>query len=43
MKHFDRGTIDFVALRDIAAGEEIRTSYNGNPVDRKRVWFEVNE
>jgi len=43
VKHFDRGTIDFVALRDIAAGEEIRTNYNGEPDSRKMVWFEVSE
>ena len=43
VKHFDRGTIDFIALKDIAAGEEICTNYNGKPDDRKKVWFEVSE
>ena len=43
VKHFEHGTIDFIALRDIAAGEEIRTNYNGVPDDRKKVWFEVSE
>lgn len=43
VKHFDRRTIDFIALRDIAAGEEIRTNYNGVPDSKKMVWFEVSE
>jgi hypothetical protein len=33
----------FVALRDIAAGEEITVNYNGDPGDRSPVWFEVIE
>jgi SET domain-containing protein len=41
MKHFDRGTIDFIALRDIAAGEEIRTNYTGDPAGREPLWFKV--
>lgn len=43
VKRFDRRSIDFIALRDIAAGEEIRTNYNGEPESRKMVWFEVSE
>jgi uncharacterized protein len=43
VKRYDRLTIDFVALRDIDAGEEIRTNYNGEPGSRKMVWFEVSE
>ncbi len=43
VKDFGRRTIDFIALRDIAAGEEIRTNYNGVPESRKLVWFEVSE
>ena len=43
VKHLDRLSIDFIALRDIAAGEEIRTNYNGDPDSKKMVWFEVNE
>jgi SET domain-containing protein len=43
VKHFDRGTIDFIALRDIAAGEEIRTNYNGDPAGREPVWFAVTD
>jgi uncharacterized protein len=31
----------FVALRDIAAGEEITVNYNGEPKDRSPVWFDV--
>ena len=33
----------FVALRDIAAGEEITVNYNGEPHDRSPVWFQVVE
>jgi SET domain-containing protein len=33
----------FVALRDIAAGEEITVNYNGKPRDRTPVWFDVIE
>ena len=33
--------IDFIALRDIATGEEITTNYNGDPDDRSPLWFEV--
>ena len=34
-------TIRFVALRDIAAGEEVTTNYNGDPANRKPVWFDA--
>lgn len=43
VKHFERLTIDFIALKDIAPGEEIRTNYNGDPDSKKMVWFEVSE
>lgn len=43
VKHFDRLTIDFIAIRDIAVGEEIRTNYNGEPGDQTRLWFDVIE
>jgi hypothetical protein len=33
--------LSFVALRDIAAGEEILINYNGNPGDRQAVGFEL--
>jgi hypothetical protein len=33
--------IDFVALRPIAAGEEILLNYNGDPADRDPLWFDV--
>lgn len=41
--HPDRQTIEFVALRDIAEGEEVTTNYNGNPKSREPVWFEARE
>ena len=31
----------FVALRDIEAGEEVTTNYNGNPDNLKPVWFDA--
>ena len=31
--------IDFIALREIAPGEEVKVNYNGNPSDRTEVWF----
>ena len=34
-------TIRFVALREIAAGEEITTNYNGAPDDLKPVGFDA--
>jgi hypothetical protein len=34
-------TMDFVAIRDVASGAEIRTNYNRDPLDRSPVWFEV--
>jgi len=39
-KH-ELGVIDFVALRPIAAGEEITVSYHGGFGQRTKVWFEV--
>ena len=43
VKHFDRRTIEFVALRAIAAGEEITVNYNGSPHDPAPLWFPVAE
>ena len=37
----DSQTIRFVARRDIAAGEEITTNYNGDPANLKPVWFDA--
>ena len=34
---------EFVALRDIQPGEEVTINYNGEPKDKKAVWFEVKE
>jgi SET domain-containing protein len=31
--------IEFIALRDIAAGEEITTNYNGDPANCAPIWF----
>ena len=34
-------TIEFVALREIDAGEEITTNYNGDPNSEEPIWFET--
>ena len=33
----------FMAIRDIAHGEEIVVNYNGEPGDKTPVWFKVLE
>ncbi len=38
-----RRTMHFVALRKIASGEEITVNYNGEPSDRRLVWFKIVE
>ena len=35
--------IDFVAIRDIEAGEEITINYNGVSDSNQPVWFDVVE
>jgi uncharacterized protein len=40
-RKFDKGVIEFTALRDIEAGEEITANYHGEPDDPAPVWFEV--
>ncbi|WP_435021466.1 SET domain-containing protein [Tundrisphaera sp. TA3] len=32
---------EYIAIRDIAAGEEITINYNGSPTSRAKVWFDV--
>jgi uncharacterized protein len=34
-------TVDFFALKKIKAGEEILVNYNGDPNDKKALWFDV--
>ena len=43
IKDWDRQLIHFVAVRDIAEGEEITVNYNGLPEDQKPIWFELSE
>ncbi len=39
-KRLEEGLIDFVAIKDIAANEEITVNYNyGNPDDKKDLWI----
>ena len=43
LKRVEGRIIEMVALRDIEAGEEILTNYNGDPEDETPVWFEVTD
>lgn len=38
-KRFDEGLIEFRAIRNVLAGEELVSNYNGDPNDRSPVWF----
>ncbi len=36
---YEQETFDFVAIRDIKAGEEITVNYNGDPYEQTPLWF----
>jgi SET domain-containing protein len=38
---FERKTLDFYAMQDIEAGEEILVNYSGDPEGHRKVWFPV--
>ena len=40
---FEEQTIIVKAIRNISPHEEITFNYNGDPGDRDKLWFEVNE
>ena len=40
-KKFNR--LEFYAIRDIEAGEEITINYNGDPSNQEKVWFDNQE
>jgi len=40
---YEQQSMDFLAIRDIEAGEEITTNYNGLTGDSKPLWFTVKE
>ena len=40
-KNLDELMIEFIALRNIEAGEEVTINYNGYPTDESPLWFEV--
>ncbi|MCO6476701.1 MAG: SET domain-containing protein-lysine N-methyltransferase [Phaeodactylibacter sp.] len=40
---FESLTLDFYALRDIGAGEEITVNYNGDPDNRDELWFNARK
>jgi SET domain-containing protein len=37
---FDLNIMEYIAVRDIEAGEEITTNYNYDPTDKSPVWWE---
>jgi len=41
-RKFDAGSIQFVALRGIEAGEEVTVNYNEDPGNPAAVWFDVH-
>ena len=43
VKHFQQLLVEFIAIREIQAGEEITINYNGSANNQSPVWFEVNE
>ncbi len=42
LRQHDELLIHFVALRDIAAGEEITVNYNNDPASQAPLWFEAH-
>jgi len=42
VKLYNKKIIRFIAIKNIHAGEEIRTNYNGNPTSKKLLWFKVD-
>ena len=41
VRHFAEGVLEFIALRDIAADEEVLVNYHGGLADRSPVWFDI--
>ena len=41
LKHLEERVLEYTALRDIEAGEEILINYNGAPDDMTPLWFTV--
>jgi SET domain-containing protein len=41
IRHTEEQMMEYVAIRDIEAGEEITINYNGDPEDMSPVWFDV--
>lgn len=40
---FESLTLDFYALRDIGAGEEVTVNYNGDPARQEKLWFNARQ
>jgi SET domain-containing protein len=43
IRRFAERAIEFFALREIRAGEEVRVNYTGSPEGRGPLWFPVTE
>jgi uncharacterized protein len=41
VKKFAEREVEYIALRDIEAGEEITANYNGFPENQSPIWFDV--
>ncbi|MEH2066266.1 MAG: SET domain-containing protein [Nostoc sp.] len=41
VKKFAEGEVEYIAYRDIEAGEEMTANYNGSPEDKSPIWFDV--
>ncbi|QLE43520.1 SET domain-containing protein [Nostoc sp. C052] len=41
VKNFAEREVEYIAYRDIEAGEEITANYNGSPDDKSPIWFDV--
>lgn len=41
VKRVDDGELEYIALVNIADGDEILVNYNGDPDDRTPLWFDV--
>lgn len=43
IRRLEERVMEYVAIRDIEAGEEITVNYNGSPEDRSPLWFDPDQ
>jgi SET domain-containing protein len=43
LRKYEDKIMEFMAIKDIEAGEEITINYNGSPDNNDPLWFEVHE